>query len=58
MSEITLRRACLAQVREMAQRSEIVYVPAGSRSTGTRRTGPTQKIDPRALMARRNTRKA
>ncbi|MDI4665207.1 hypothetical protein K9U40_12835 [Xanthobacter autotrophicus] len=58
MSEITLRRACLAQVREMAQRSEIVYAPAGSRGIGARRTGPMQKIDPRALIARKNTRKA
>ena len=49
MSDITLRRACLAQVREMAQRSEIVYVPAGSR--------PMQKIAPRALISRKSSRK-
>ena len=53
MSEITLRRACLAQIREMAQRSEILYTPAASRGTSPRRTGPTQKVDPRALIARK-----
>lgn len=57
MSEITLRRACLAQVREMAQRSEIVYLPAGSRCIGAGRTGPMQKIDPRALISRKTSRK-
>lgn len=57
MSEITLRRACLAQIREMAQRSEIFYAPAAARGTSARRTGPLQKIDPRALIARKGTRK-
>ncbi|MEP9355323.1 hypothetical protein ABLE93_17205 [Xanthobacter sp. KR7-65] len=61
MTEITLRRASLAQIHAMALRSEILLRPAVCRGAShgrhaQSRTAP-EKIDPRTLAVRRKTRK-
>lgn len=62
MTPTPLRRASLAQIHEMALRSEIHYQPAACRGAQharhpQSRTAP-EAIDPRALLGRRKTRKS
>lgn len=61
MTETTLRRASLAQIHEMALRSEIVFAHVTPRGASharhaQSRTAP-EKLDPRTLTGRRKTRK-